>query len=203
MNIYYRPHKSHKSEAVFFQTFRRQFPNANFPNENYRVEEDYLEKHVHTPSLLAALSKDEHLPPAKRENCHQCLLTCPTNIKINHNPAYISFDIVITADGKTYYWEFHENQHRRLTVNRTSKIYNAKTGAAIIVPRYVQRLVRDIWRVQHFRPYTIVWKDWFEINQNTFKPKLQPDFQEYVQPAQFSFREFYKLYEDSLNKIEK
>jgi len=155
MNIYYRPHKSHKAESVFFEKFRQQFPEANFPKECFRVDEHYLSNFVHKPSLLKALAKDKHFPAIKRENCRQLLTECrATYLQVTPNPQYISFDVVMTDNGKTYYWEFHENQHRRLTVNRESNVYNAETGAAITVPRYIQRLVRDIWRIQHFRPYT-------------------------------------------------
>lgn len=184
---------AHQAEAAFFETFRHQFPNANFLEESYRVEEDYLLKFVHTPSLLAALEQDRHLPANKRETCQQILNECPKLLQVTQNRRYVSFDVVVTDDGRTYYWEFHEDQHRRLTVNRESKIYDAETGEAITVPRYVQRLVRDVWRLEHFRPYTIVWKDWFLANQNTFIPELLPGLYEYYLAEKFSFRNFYNL----------
>ncbi len=193
MDIYYSPHISHQAEAAFFETFRQRFPSANFLKECYRVEEDYLSKFVHTHTLLDSLVQDGYLPNNRKQQCIEALNECPPQLKVTPNPAEISFDVVITTDEETYYWEFHENQHRNWKCGRDSSIYNGATGVAITVPRYVQRLVRDVWRLEHFRPYTIVWKDWFEANQNKYNVELQSGLHEYSLSQEFSFRNFYNL----------
>ena len=196
MNIYYATHKSRRAEVAFFESFRKQFPDANYLRECYRVEEHYLQKFVHTPSLLAALALAQYLPTNQRERCKEALKKCPTWLKVARKTTSISFDIVVIDKGQTYYWEFHEDQHRKLKDNREKKIYDADTDKEITVPRCVQRLVRDIWRIQYFRPYSIVWKDWFE-NQTSYQPQLQTGLREDVLPSKFSFLKFYEIYSET------
>lgn len=193
MIIYHKPNVKYFAENSFVDAVREQFPNAEYPAESYPIAEEYLEEFVHRASLLDALAQDENLPNKRRKKCIEILNDCPQNLRVTHNPASISFDLVITTDEDTYYWEFHEDQHRKLKVGRDSCIFDAETGEAITVPRYVQRLVRDVWRLEHFRPYTIIWKDWFEANQNTYTPELQPGLCEKSLPEKFSFRNFYNL----------
>jgi len=192
--IYHKPHSARQSEASFVHALQHQFPRAIYHAENYPIPASYLHKYVQTQQLLAAIDRDDRLPARQCVQCRAILADCPPKLQVAHDPSRISFDVVITADGETYYWEYHEDQHRRLTVTRPQHIYDAATGAAITVPRYVQRLVRDIWRLHYFRPYTIVWKDWFETRQTTYQPQLQPGLHEYVLPQQFSFLTFYEPY---------
>ena len=192
ITIYHKPHRARKSEASFVQALQHQFPQARYCAENYPIESSYLHKYVHTAQLLAAIERDNGLPAKQRSHCIALLNDCPPELQVAHDPARISFDVVMTSDDDIYYWEYHENQHRRLTVARPRYIYDAATGVAITVPRYLQRLVRDIWRLQYFRPYTIVWKDWFETQQTSYQPKLQAGLQEYVLPQRFSFLTFYE-----------
>jgi hypothetical protein len=194
ITIYHKPHSARHSEASFVQALRRQFPDAHYRTENYPIAEQYLHKFVQTQSLLAALDRDQRLPLKQRTMCRSILAACPPHLQVAHDPRRISFDVVMTMENAEYYWEYHESQHRGLTVTRPQQIYDAATGTAITVPRYVQRFVRDIWRLQYFRSYTIVWKDWFETHQTAYQPQLQSGFHEYVLPHTFSFRTFYEPY---------
>ena len=194
LTIYHKPHSARQSEASFVHALQRQFPNASYRAENYPIAERYLHRYVQTQSLLTALEHDQRLPTKQRDHCCAILVACPPHIQIAYDPGRISFDVVMTSERETYYWEYHEDQHRGLTVTRPQQIYDAATGAAITVPRYVQRFVRDIWRLQYFRPYTMVWKDWFETHQTAYQPQLQPGLHEYVLPQKFSFLTFYEPY---------
>lgn len=67
---------------------------------------------------------------------------------------------MIVKDGKPYFIEYHEKQHYKLTDNRLKRVYTL-SDEPIYVPRYVQRFLRDIWRIQNLHPLTIVWDDTF------------------------------------------
>ena len=194
LTIYNKPHRSRQAEAAFVQALRVQFPEATFVAENYPISEQFLAKYVHTPSLLAALDTDTRLSARQREQCRAILSTCPEQLQVALDPKRISCDVVITDEQRSYFWEYHENQHRSLNVIRPQHIYDAQTGKAVTVPRFVQRLVRDIWRLQYLWPYTIVWKDWFAQQQSRYQPQLQQGLHEYVLPNRFSFKTFYRAY---------
>ena len=191
MNIFHSPRANCVGESLFVCFLRKHFPNANYVEESYPIQVEYLENSVSAQSLIAALEQDHYLPNAAKETCLEILTNnCPPNIKIALNPNRISFDVVITLDKETFYWEFHEKQHRNLADPRNKQIYNAENDEVIIVPRYLQRLIRDVWRFQNFRPYTIVWQDWFVANCYTYKPQLQAGVHEFYLPDEFSFSEF-------------
>jgi len=189
ITIYHKPHQSRTREAVFFNALLTQFPNAVFCNENFPIQSNYLGKFVDTRKLIAWLETETLLPNTKRRQCVQILKGCPEQLKVALQVSRISFDIVVVANQQAYYLEFHEEQHRRLTVSRIRKVF-ASDGTAIEVPRYLQRLIRDVWRTLYFRPYTIVWSDWFEEHQATYKVTLRGSFQEFHKDGRFSFREF-------------
>ena len=187
--IYYKSHKSRGREAAFFNFLHAQFPKATIVNENFPIAAHYLDYFVDTNRLIASLQADQLLPKQKRQRCIELLKACPAHLRIASSPSQISFDIVIEHNEKLYYWEFHEEQHRRLTVDRMQKVF-APDGTAYEIPRYLQRLIRDVWRVQYFRPYTIVWSDWFIHNQTSYKPHLGEGFQEFYKDGKFSFQAF-------------
>jgi hypothetical protein len=193
MIIHHTPNANYFAETLFVEAVRRQFPDAHYPRIGFAIAPEYLEKFVKKQRLLDALVQDVYLPNIRKQRCIELLANCPPQLKVTSNPADISFDMVITTDKETYYWEFHEDQHRNWKCGRDSSIYDAATGEEITVPRYLQRLVRDVWRFEHFRPYTIIWKDWYEANQNTYIPELIEGFREETLPEKFSFRNFYNL----------
>ncbi len=155
--------------------------------ENFLVDPAYLDLLVDTGRLIRGLQRDTKLPAARRQRCIDILKNCPPQIKVASDPARVSFDVVVAADGVPYYWEFHEEQHRRLTVDRPKKIF-APDGAPVEVPRFLQRLVRDVWRAQHFRPYTIVWSDWFARLSPPYQTGLEPGFREFHLAGAFAFQ---------------
>lgn len=187
--IYYKSHKSRGREAAFFNFLYAQFPQAIVINKNFPIAPHYLDYFVDTNQLVASIQADQLLPKQKRQQCLEFLKTCPSLLRVASKPSQISFDIVIEQGDKLYYWEFHEEQHRRLTVDRIKKVF-APDGTAHEIPRYLQRLIRDVWRVQHFQSYTIIWSDWFAYNQMSYKPQLEEGFHEYYREGKFSFQAF-------------
>ena len=144
---------------------------------------------VDTKKLIHSLRIEQKLPAAKKTKCLEILESCPPQLKVALQPNKISFDIVVVDEGSPTYWEYHERQHRNLSVDRAQSVYDAGSDP-IIVPRYLQRLVRDYWRVQNFEPYGIVWSDWFEQNRNQFKPIIKDGFHEFGLPNKFNMKEF-------------
>jgi hypothetical protein len=120
--IYHKPHSARQSEASFVHALQHQFPRAIYHAENYPISASYLHKYVQTQQLLAAIDRDDRLPARQRDQCRAILADCPPELQVAHDPSRISFDVVITADDGTYYWEYHEDQHRRLTVTRPRHI---------------------------------------------------------------------------------
>lgn len=78
----------------------------------------------------------------------------------------VSVDVVILNGAKVRYIEFHEKQHRNLSVNRQTPIFiDSSKDSSILIPRYAQRFLKDIWRYENLNNYQIVWWDWFEHNK--------------------------------------
>lgn len=192
-NIYYQPHKKRLLEAAFFQHLVRSFPKAQVINNKFSIDPEYLNCFIQRNEIIAKLERDTLLPRQRRLKCLELLKKCPPQIKVTSNINRISFDIVIEQNQQIYYWEFQESQHRNLKNKKLKKsplIYNAIDNNGIEVPRYLQRLIRDVWRASCFPSYTIVWYDWFERNQHTYKPELKTHFDEMCLPGKFSFRAF-------------
>ncbi len=149
---------------------------------------------ISTRGLLACLNADCCLPTVKRQECIDLVRTLPAQIRVAIELFRISFDIVVEQNGQPYYWEFHEQQHRSLLDGREKSIYGLN-GEEYRVPRFLQRLVRDVWRVQAFPDFTIVWYDWFKTYKQSYKPVLSSGFREYRLPSQFSFEAFCATYD--------
>jgi hypothetical protein len=51
--------------------------------------------------------------------------------------------------------------------------------------------MRDLWRMSFFRPYTSVWKNWFESDARTDDCLESGDgYREFHIPGKFSFKGF-------------
>jgi len=189
LTIYHSFHKKRNDESDFFGTFQTAFPDAIITNDNFRVESRYLNCFVEKEMLSKWLSEDDLLPRTRRRYCLENLRHCPDRLKVCLDSTRILFDIVVVHDDRKYFWEFHESQHCRLTDNRDSRVY-APDGSKFVIPRYLQRLIRDVWRAQYFTPYTIVWSDWFANNRGNYRPVLLDGFNEFCINGRFSFRSF-------------
>jgi len=141
--------------------------------------------------MIHWLECDTYIPSKKRLACIEILHDFPSKfLRIAFQPKEISFDIVGEVDGKAYYWEFHEKQHIRLSVDRPKRVYTPE-GDPVIVPRFFQRLMRDLWRISFFEPYTIVWKSWFESRGATDECfEFAEGFREFHLNENFSFINF-------------
>jgi hypothetical protein len=158
MQLYHQPHRSRKKEAAFVQALVGHFGIQEVIAHNYPIPEN-LSGGLSLTALSASL--EAKMPAGKRwPKLLAELQRLPEQVMVFLSLSQISCDVVIINEGKPHYIEFHERQHRTLSIDRPRTIYDM-SGESITVPRYVQRFLRDMWRAQNLRPFTIVWDDYF------------------------------------------
>ena len=181
-------HSSRKAE----NEFGRYLANAlgtELTDQNCPLEKSALDMSVLRSDLFKSLSADNLLRAKKRQQCLEALDKLPEKLFVTDCISRISCDFVVLRGQERFYWEFHEKQHRTLSVSRPKSVY----GPAIQkfeVPRYLQRLIRDVWRIKALPNFTIVWDDWFAFNRPAFVPSLSKGFHEHYLPGSFSFGTF-------------
>lgn len=158
--------------------------------ENYRLEKNQYDSSVIIAPIIESLKNDKYLPKKRAQNCIDVL----RQIKLNHervvvfeSESKISFDFTIKTNSDLFFFEFHEDQHKELKVNRQSKIFDIH-GNEILVPRYLQRLLKDIWRWKNLSNYKIVWADWFNSSSNLILDLLEKGRIEYGLKDTFQFK---------------
>ena len=159
---------------------------AEHTDEPWKFDESLLKCPVDTEELTYFVSADRSLTKKKREKALEALKPLPSQVRAFDKLTKINSDVVVVRDGIPYFWEFHEEQHRTLKDSRTKKLH-CVDGSEIEVPRFLQRLVRDWWRMKYLNPLTIVWFDWFEKNSETYRPTLQPGLVELGLAGKFRF----------------
>lgn len=192
--LYYQPNIQRTSENLFLTTLKNHHPDAIISNSHYHVPQATLDRFLDIQKIILWLEKEPYFPTKKRQECLDILRTFPApQLRIAFQPKEISFDFVLQKDNRVYYWEFQERQHAKLTIDRPKKVYTS-AGELVIVPRFFQRLMRDLWRLSFFRPYTSVWKDWFESEEKTEECfELADGYQEFHLPGKFSFKGFLEI----------
>ena len=195
MKIYWKKRKKRKEsgyeEKQFIKKLREDFPEAEHINEQYRLDHTLIEKLLLEPDeIISAINKCDRLPQEKRTKYISDIeqKVKGKKLKVAKNENFVSFDAVITDGDHKYFWEYHEEQHRKLNNKRRSPIYifgdNEPGG---YVHRGLNRFIKDYWRAKFIRPFTIVWKDWFLKNKSNIEFDLKPGFNEYFIEGKFSF----------------
>lgn len=183
--IYHSRVKSRVRENRLAEILRSGF-DAEHVADKWEFEPELLTQTVDVTELIRALEADVHLTRHKRTKALQALKKLPCEVRAFNALSQINCDLVVLRDGIPYFWEFHEEQHRKLSDNRPKKLHSAD-GRGIEVPRSIQRLIRDWWRFKNLRPLTIVWSDWFEEHSKSYQPKLQPGVVELGLANRFGF----------------
>jgi hypothetical protein len=195
MFIYYKSHKNCIRQNVFSYALQKHHTLKAKPVILSNPEQSILDLKATYKALQAFLQDNPHLPSKFYK-----LLSELKKIKYHHINVYrpnypISCDIILHRETKKHFIEFHEEQHRNLKDNRLQKIYSADYKSTIIVPRYVQRFLRDIWRTQNMQPLTIIWSDWYdkykEVPESFFHHK---NLTEHHLKNTFSFAHFLKYF---------
>lgn len=189
MDIYFKPHKSRTAEQKFFNYIQSSLVDANHIREDFTLAFNFRETLIDRDEILSALETDVMLSEKRKQICISVLKILPAEIRIAKSTSSLSVDFAIQENGKTFYIEFHELQHRKLSDVRLKPIFS-KDLVEYRVPRCLQRLLRDVWRWKYFDNYQIVWLDWFEQN-----PKPKSDFisegkKEFYLDGKFSFEKF-------------
>lgn len=189
--IYFSPNSNYKKELTFFSYLIHSNKNLIHRHEKYPLPEKLLQCFLNRDEILFALQKDVLLPAKAKGECMKVLKNLPKQIAVINSLTKISVDFVIRKDKQTFYTEFHEKQHRRLSKKTEYSIYNTSFDE-IKVPRFVQRFLKDIWRFKYLPNYQIIWWDWFEANPTAKIDLFSRGKKEFHLPGKFSFTNFLK-----------
>jgi hypothetical protein len=186
--IYWTPHKSRRHEREFVTWLHACF-GGELLNERFPLAPSSLDYLLEKSALTTWLDADRSLALSRRLKCIDELSRLPAQIRVATKTTGISFDVVIQQAGHTYYWEYHELQHRNLKDDRPKIVYGSDEHE-YAVSRCLQRLLRDVWRIKAFPNVSVVWDDWFVRVGSCSQPTMAHGFREYYLPDKFSFKSF-------------
>lgn len=188
VQVYHRAHRDHASETAFGEVLVQSL-SAQLINNSHPVSVKHLQHTLDTRLLHARLAREDLLPERARTRCMDELCRLPDRVFAARGQFELTHDFVVETCDVTVVVEFHEAQHRRLTVNRPVPLFDDR-GREYRVPRGLQRLIRDVWRVEAIDDLVIVWDDWFKQHRDSFRLPLTGGFHEYTAPGRFSFGRF-------------
>lgn len=191
MEIYFKPHSSRIQEQLFFNSIKKSITEANHIKENFSLPKSLISELLKRDEIIALIECDSLLPKKKKNICLDEMKKLPKELRIAESIAKINVDYVITNGNENFYIEFHEKQHRYLSVNRPTPIFSNDL-VEYRIPRFVQRFLRDIWRWKYLDNYKIIWFDWFEANPITKIDFTSNGKMELGLAGKFSFEKFLK-----------
>lgn len=152
-----------------------------------------LEKKINVRDVEQKLIKCDEISIKKKKAVLESLATLPKEVLVAKAISEVSVDFVfIDKNDEITFLEFHEKQHRNLSVSRATPIFD-EFGNRYEIPRYSQRLLKDIWRVEHLLNFKIIWWDWFESNPNISLEKITENLEsELYIDHKFSFKKLLK-----------
>ena len=156
MEIYYQPHKARKREWEFVQSLiqKHNIPAEKIFKHTYSLPIEYVEKTLNTADVIEYINNSD-LSGKRKHKLLIELEKLPAEVKVWKKGFKISCDVTLVKNGLPEFYEFHEEQHWRLPGNRKSKIYDLN-GNILIVPRFLQRYLRDCWRLKKLEPMHII-----------------------------------------------
>lgn len=184
MELYYQPHSSRKREAQFVEHLIRTLPITTIHKSYFPLPESLVERAINIRAIERLVPASQ-LTPLKKKRLLLELASLPDEIQIVNAMANMTCDVVIVAEGIQHYLEFHEEQHRNLTSKRQRHVLSVAAGR-VTTPRFVQRLLRDVWRFQHMLNFSVVWADWFEANIHDYQPQLVSGNHEFAMNGKFT-----------------
>jgi hypothetical protein len=153
ITLYYAPNSQTHRQSAFFYAFGRTFKKTCVVWEPYRLGEADIAGIIETHKVVDWLKDANGVGAKAKEKCLSALAQCPDQVRVALEPSQISFDVTaVDENGQPYFFEFHEEQHTKMTVDRPAVIYDIQ-GAPVTVPRFLQRLYRDLWRLTYVRPF--------------------------------------------------
>lgn len=186
--LFYQPHAKRVKEHEFGAFLAASLGCPLRPGAA-SIDADPASSTISRRDLLTWLHSAVQLPARKREACLRLAGELPQRIAIGPSGRSYGCDFAAVRAHEPFYWEFHERQHRTLSVSRPENLFSPR-GEQIEVPRYFQRLVRDLWRIQTCKNLTVVWFDYFYEHATSFRPELAAGYRELSLPTKFSFGRF-------------
>ncbi len=193
MKIFNKTNTKRVDEREFLNKLLDIFPNATHLDTEYSLQECLSDKPLKIDILIKKIDRGEFISNLKKNRCIGELKLLPNEIKVVRNINEISVDFGIEYQNSVYFIEFNENQHRIDSNMRCKTIYDLYNNP-INVPRYLQRLLRDIWRWQFLERYTIVWLDWFTVNKSKVIKYLNLKNMEYALKDKFTISDLVEEY---------
>lgn len=164
--VYFKPHIKRNAERTFFNHLISHYKEINHIRENYQLPESLIQNLLSVPDIIKRIEFSKSINKKKKEISLAYLGTLPKYVKVASTIADLSIDIVIKDNGKLTYIEFHEKQHKQLSGYYLTPIFS-EAGERYEIPRFLQRLIKDVWRWDNLENYKIVWHNWFDINCHT------------------------------------
>lgn len=187
--IFFSPNQRYRKELAFFSYLMQSGNGLIHIQKKYLLPETFVHHFLNRNEILNAINQDSFLPKKAKSVCEEVVSKLPEQFAVIKHISNISVDFTIRKGKEIYFIEFHEEQHRRLTKKKESSIYTT-SFEQIRVPRFVQRLVKDIWRWKYLDNYQIIWSDWFETNPNEKVNLFSNGNKELFIPGKFSFTNF-------------
>lgn len=186
--IFFKLRSDRKKEIAFFQFLTEKLEYFEHVNENFLLSEHLLNKPLCISKVIRALELNNKLSTIKMQKTIQALSILPEKVMVARKIEEVSVDFTIKEDNHVHFIEFHERQHRYLSVSRLTSIY-CLNNSKYQIPRFTQRLLKDIWRWENLPNYKIVWWDWFDKNKDTLNIEelLSNNKMEYFINGKFSF----------------
>ena len=190
VNIYFKQYRNRKKEITFFNFLKDNLKNINHFDFNYSLDKELLDREINIEKVIKQVEKYNKFTAQKKEKIITELKKLPNEIMVANCIDNVSVDFVIEQKGNLQLIEFHEKQHKINSDKRLKPVYDLK-GKRYETPRFVQRLLKDIWRFENLDNLKIVWWDWFEKNID-YKNLLNENKKEYCLTNKFSFEELLK-----------
>lgn len=186
MEIYFKPHCKRLKEKIFFNYINSSIEKITHINANFVLPFEMINHLLNRDEIIDMLEKDTLLPSKRRTRCIEELNNLPLTLLIAKRIEDITIDFVIKNENVISYIEFHESQHSKLSVGKSSPIFS-DSSEEYRIPRFLQRLLRDIWRWKYLDNFKIVWWEWFEENNDYKMDFFTKGKSEYYLKDKFSF----------------
>lgn len=191
MKIFYNTKSNQKDEKEFISAIATKFEDARLIKENYDLPSTLITNKLDVRHIEYLVSIKKNISPRNKSKLLKSLNKLPDSIQVAKTITDLSVDVVIQSKNEVRLIEFHEKQHRNLTVGRATPIF-IDDNYKIYVPRFAQRFLKDIWRFKYLNNFQVVWWDWFYSNsENAVSLFLNnPQKKEFFIDGKFSFTEF-------------
>lgn len=188
MKLYHSYHKSRKNEHLFLDFLHNSITDLDYTKENYRFRHGQFDSSIELKPVIKSLENDIFLPKKRKQDCINILLGLrQEKVRVFKSVNDISIDFTIEYESELHFIELHENQHKKLKDYRKKVIYSLELQP-IYVPRYLVRLLKDIWRWQNLDNYKIIWTDYFSASSLNVSDLLIRGKAEYGLDNTFQFK---------------